>query len=358
MKRTKDFKRPVARQLPSGSWFCRVRVGGKDIPITKDTPEEAEAEAMAIKYGIIESKSKENIKKKTLADALDEYISKRDGLISPATIRAYKSYRKNRFQSMMQCDVFSTTDAQWQAAVKREFRGLSPKYAKNVWSLVSPAIEEATGKKVNVILPGQVKNERSFLDPDQVLVFVDAIKGRSAEIPALLELSSMRCSEMLALKWEDVDLKHNVIYIRGARVRNSDGDLVHKKQNKNDTSRRSIPIIPPLKEALEKVENRSGYVVKLKGDAVFKQVNRVCVENGLPPVGNHGLRHSFASLAYHLGMPEKVAMEIGGWKDPEVMHKIYTHISQKYIAERAQQFSDFFNSSSNNPKKDNENSNT
>lgn len=357
MKKTKDFKRPVARQLPSGSWFCRVRIDGKDIAITRNTQKEAEAEAMAVKYGIIESKNKESSGKKTLADALDDYIRTRDGLISPATIRAYKSYRKNRFQNMMQCDIFKTTDTQWQAAVKREFRDFSPKYAKNVWSLISSAIEEATGKKVNVILPNQEKNERPFLDSDQVLVFVSAIKGRSAEIPALLELSSLRCSEMLALKWEDVDLKNNIIYIRGARVRNSDGKLVHKKQNKNDTSRRTIPIIPPLKDALEKVENREGYVVKIKGDAVFKQVNRICLENGLPPVGNHGLRHSFASLAYYLNMPEKVAMEIGGWKDTGTMHKIYTHLAQKDIAERAQQFSDFFVPTSTDGKNGNKNGN-
>lgn len=45
----------------------------------------------------------------------------------------------------------------------------------------------------------------------------------------------------------------------------------------------------------------------------------------------HGLRHSFASLAYHLHMPERIAMEIGGWSDSGTMHKIYTHIAQSDI---------------------------
>ncbi|MGM9550390.1 MAG: tyrosine-type recombinase/integrase [Faecousia sp.] len=59
-------------------------------------------------------------------------------------------------------------------------------------------------------------------------------------------------------------------------------------------------------------------------------------------MGNHGLRHSFASLAYHLGIPEKIAMEIGGWEDSKVMHDIYTHLAKKDIAKRSQEFSDFF----------------
>ena len=75
---------------------------------------------------------------------------------------------------------------------------------------------------------------------------------------------------------------------------------------------------------------------------IYRQINRVCAANGLPKVGNHGLRHSFASLAYHLGIPEKIAMEIGGWEDSKVMHDIYTHLSKKDIAKRSQQFSDFF----------------
>ena len=39
------MKKPVAKQLPSGAWFCRVRVDGQDVSITRDTKDLAEAEA-------------------------------------------------------------------------------------------------------------------------------------------------------------------------------------------------------------------------------------------------------------------------------------------------------------------------
>ena len=347
MKKTKDFKRPTARQLPSGSWFCRVRVNGKDIPITKPTQKEAEAEAMAVKYGIIEAKEKEDEKKKTLEDAVKEYIAARDGFLSPSTISGYEKFKKNTFQGMMKQNIFSTTDDQWQSAVRRERKlGRSPKYIKNAWMFMAAAIEEAGAKRPEVMLYPEEKNERAYLTHTEIDKFVEAVKGKPVEIPALLCLSSLRRSEMLALKWENVDLENQVMYIRGATVRGSNG-LVEKKQNKSKKSRRSVPIIPPLLEAMKRVEHE-GNVVKMGGDTVLKQVKKICAEAGITVVDLHGLRHSFASLAYHLGIPEMIAAEIGGWDDLTTMHNIYTHIAQSDIAKRSQDFRDYFKKNNGN----------
>ncbi len=346
----KDFKKPVARQLPSGSWFCRVRVNGEDIPITRDTEKEAVAEAMAVKYGIIEAQKKEKTREKTLSDAVDDYIKSREGKRSPATIGGYKKDKRNTFQSMMQENVYTVTDNQWQAAINQERKlGRSPKYIQNAWALMSASIEAATGRRPRVMLFPKEANERGYLEPDQIEAFVAAIKGKPVEIPALLCLSSLRRSEMLALKWDRVDLEKKVIYVHGAIVR-GDAGLVEKKQNKTDKSRRVIPIIPPLEEALKNADKKSGHVVTMGGDTALKQVKAACEEAGLPIIDLHGLRHSFASLAYHLEMPEMIAAEIGGWNDLGTMHKIYTHLAGADIAKRAQDFSDFFDPEKKNKK--------
>ena len=75
---------------------------------------------------------------------------------------------------------------------------------------------------------------------------------------------------------------------------------------------------------------------------MVNRIKRVCEKNGLPKVGFHGLRHSFASLAYHLNIPEKVVMEIGGWADNQTMHQIYTHISKQDVNTHAEQLVAFF----------------
>lgn len=234
-----------------------------------------------------------------------------------------------------------TTNEQWQNAIKAEHKlGRSPKYIKNAWAFMAAAIEESGAKRPEVLLYPEEKNERAYLTHTEIDKFVKAIKGKPVEIPALLCLSSLRRSEMLALKWENVDLKNQVMYVHGAIVKGNNG-LVDKKQNKNDTSRRAVPIIPPLLEAMEQ-EEKTGYVVKMSGDTVLKYVKQACKESGITVVDLHGLRHSFASLAYHLQMPEMIAAEIGGWKDLSTMHNIYTHIAQADIAKRSQDFRDYF----------------
>lgn len=341
MKRKKGMKVPTARQLPSGAWTSRVRVGGQDISITRPTEKEAIAEAMAVKYGAKEAARKRE-RKKTLSEAIDEYIDARRIALSPSTIYAYERYKANCFQHMMKADVFTATDEQWQDAVDLEARTHSPKYIWNVWSLIAAAVEKATRRRPDVNLPAKETNERPFLEPDQIETFVAALAGESIEIAALLELSSLRRSEVLALKWEDVDLDKDVIHVRGAKVCGEGGKLVHKKQNKTKASRRTVPIIPPLRTALENTDRKGEYVVTLSGAWLYQRINEICAANGLPKVGNHGLRHSFASLAYHLQIPEKIAMEIGGWDDDGTMRKIYTHLAKDDIAKRSAEFANFF----------------
>ena len=89
------MKVPKARKLPSGSWFCRVRVNGQDIGITRPTEKEAIAEAMAIKAG---TKAAAKSGRKTLTEAIDNYIAVRENVLSPSTIRGYRAIQNGRFK--------------------------------------------------------------------------------------------------------------------------------------------------------------------------------------------------------------------------------------------------------------------
>lgn len=344
-RKKKDTVRlPKIKILPSGAAHTKVMINGRTISITKDTKEEAEAEYVALKYGAKEAEERSKKQEVTLSEAIQKYIDglKQKDKTSPATIKGYESYKKNRLQSMMNANVYETTDQQWQAAVDRDFRKLSDKYAKNVWTLFAGAIEKETGHRPKIDLDPPEKAERPFLEPEEVLIFVEAMKGRTAEIAALLELSSLRISEVLDVRGTDIDFKNDRVRVKGAAVYGPDGKLVHKDENKTKASVRYVPLIPPLKEALQGKKLTDDYLVKMTGGGIYRQINRVCAENNLPLVGNHGLRHSFASLAYHLGIPEKIAMEIGGWEDSKVMHDIYTHLAKKDIAKRSKEFSNFF----------------
>lgn len=334
------MKIPKPRQLPSGSWFVRVRVDGKDIPITKPTEKEAVAAAMAVKTGIIEASKQP--KKKSVKNAVTDYIEARRNILSPSTIRGYLQIRDNRFSTMMPKDIHSITQEQWQKAVNAEAKTVSAKTLLNSWRFISSVIYEETGHRFNIRLPQVVPADRPWLTPEQISTFVDLIKDDPIEIPALLALSSLRRSELINLKWNDVDLEKGQLKVNGAAVFDEDGNLIRKRETKNKTSRRMVPILPPLRSALEATEQRGEYLVTWHPNSIMCRINRLCKEAGLPEVGLHGLRHSFASLAYHLNIPEKVVMEIGGWADNQTMRKIYTHISKKDVSDHADTISKFF----------------
>lgn len=337
------MKIPQPRKLPSGSWNVRIQVDGKSYSITKPTEKACIAEATSIKAGVKEAA---RCGRKPLTKAMDDYISARENVLSPSTIRGYRAIQRTRFQQYLSRDISTMTPEQWQRAVNLEAKTCSAKTLKNAWGFVSSVIEEATGKKISVRLPQVVANELPFLTAEQIPVFLEAIHGKSCEIGALLALSSLRRSEILAMRWEDIDLENGCIYVHGSAVLDDSGNLVYRKENKNTSSRRTVPfIIPQLREAVLAADQKSEYVVARNPNQLLQSINRICKRAGLPEVGVHGLRRSFASLAYHLGISEEVAMRTGGWSDYTTMRKIYTKVSQKDIQDQANIYTAFFDTS-------------
>ena len=72
-------------------------------------------------------------------------------------------------------------------------------------------------------------------------------------------------------------------------------------------------------------------------------------------MGVHGLRHSFASLAFHLGLTEQETMELGGWSDYNTMRKIYTHLAAADRLKSQNKMAAFFKANANKDANQNEN---
>ena len=99
-------------------------------------------------------------------------------------------------------------------------------------------------------------------------------------------------------------------------------------------------MIPRLKELL--AAGGTGYVVTMNSNNVYRGINRVCEANNLPSIGVHGLRHSFISLAYHLGWSELATMRVAGFSDYQTMKKIYTHLAEIDQIKNQNAMKDFF----------------
>lgn len=344
-KKKDEIKIPTPRKRGQ-KWYVDLRREG--VTVIENTEAEAKAKAVAIRAGFVDVKKRPSAV--TLEKAIDNYIEVRSNVLSPSTLVGYKSVKKNRFKSVMQCPVADIKD--WQGVINAEAAICSPKTVKNAWGLIRPAIEAAGVEIPKVKLPQLVPKEPVFLTPEQIGVFVTAVKGTPVEIPALLGLHSLRRSEIAALDWANIDLRNRIIKVSGAVVPGENWTLVEKPTNKNSASTRTVPImIPELYDALKAVPDKTGKVVTCYISTIYDWVNKVCDENNLPRLGVHGLRHSFASLAYHVRMSEQAAMQIGGWSDYATMRKIYTHLSTQDINAAANSMSKFYDNFTTDAKK-------
>lgn len=340
------MKTPKPRRLPSGSWNVRLRLGGESISITEDTEQACIKKARLIKAEHLAGKRPvQRDRTRTLGKLLDEYIKAKKAVLSPATVRGYDVIRRNRFQGYMDRD---PERINWQRMVSDESRLCGPKTLKNAWALVSAAVAFNAGSAPGVTLPQVIRNEHPFLEADQIPVFLDAVRDTPWELPALLGLHGLRRSEMFAMTWSLIDFNRRVLLISGAVVHDPSGKLVRKKTNKNASSRRTVPImIPRLYDLLfvgasAYTGSPSDPVLTCHPNSVYKAINAICTSAGLPLIGVHGLRHSFASLAHSLGVPEQETMALGGWDDPQTMRRIYTHLDAAARLKATNAISEFF----------------
>ncbi len=206
------MKVPAARKISSGNWFIQLRLGGESISVTERTERECKRKAQMIKAEYLAGKRlpPETVKEKlsTVSEAIDAYIEAKSNILSPSTIRGYRTIQRTRFKGMMNQSLSDITDNDWIAACNAEAAICSAKTLTNAWRfLVSVVWFTSKGTLPDVKLPQIVPNERPFLDANQIKIFIDAMNDSPYQIPALLALSSLRRSEIFGLQWENIALK-------------------------------------------------------------------------------------------------------------------------------------------------------
>lgn len=345
------MKVPKAKKLSSGTWFIYLRLGGEQISVTgKDektcirNAQVVKAEWLAKKR--LPEKPDEPANSPTVSELIDSYLSKKSRVLSPSTIRGYRTIQRTRFKAIMNRKINDISDKEWQGIINAECAVVAPKTANNAFMFIATVIRHEADRELpmaKIRLPSVPPSRAAFLQPEEIPKFVAAVKDTTIAVPALLALSSLRLSEISALRWEHIPKKPKIIRVQGAAVKDENNQLVAKKQNKNATSSRSVPVmIPELAAAIERDRKAEGPVMEIGPNWLRLKIHEVCQNAGVTDVTVHGLRHSFASLAYHLQVPEKIAMEIGGWADANTMRKIYTHIAQSDVKRYESALTDFF----------------
>ncbi len=84
-----------------------------------------------------------------------------------------------------------------------------------------------------------------------------------------------------------------------------------------------------LIEETEAWKNQSGYIVPESGKVIWQNFTNALKKAGVQHMRFHDLRHMNASIMTYLNIPERYAMERGGWKRPDTLRKVYQHTFSK-----------------------------
>ena len=344
-KKKAEISVPAPRVLPSGTYFGRLMLNGERVSVSAPSEKEYYAKARAIKAGLIEAEKKAS--PKTLQEVCKEYIEKRTAVLSPSTIRGYDAIIRLRFGDFMNKQA---AGIDYQQMINTEAGKCSAKTVVNAWGFVKAALKDNALTIPPVTLPQVVAHELPWLEPEQIPTFLAAIAGKPCEYGALFALHGLRRSELYAVT--PADISKGVIHVAGAAVTDKNGRLVHKETTKNISSRRDVPIrIPRLQELIDK-DTRPEDEPYVQGslNRLYSQINSACRAAGLPLVGVHGLRRTFASLAYSLGWSELATMQAGGWSDKDTMDKKYIKLARADAQRQGDSMSEFYQAMKNGNK--------
>lgn len=326
-----DIKVPELVQLPSGAW--RIQLRKENMSVTEATEALCVAKAKAIRAGFVEQSRR--YKPLTVGEAMDSYIADNRNVLSPSTIRGYCAIRENHFGSVMDCDVHSDVD--YQKAINEAALKYSPKTIKNDWGLITAALRYAKVEPPDVNLPQKIVKELPWLSYTQIQQFLELIKGEPYELSALLALHSLRRSELFAVERGCYRQPYFRPRQQGVRFRQQSSLQGHKQDcrvNAHCAYRDSAS------QGNTAGRVRAACAVQHEhADDANQQAVRAA---GLPEVGLHGLRRSFASLAHHLGWDVRTTMRFGGWSDYKTVNDFYIKLDETDLFRDATKMMEFY----------------
>lgn len=348
---------PTAKKLPSGSWRCLVyshteKVWDADKRVWKDQRKyesftsddttlkgKAAAELMAAQFKMEKAKQpkqrrkKEDMLDRTVSEAIDRYIEIRNNVLSPTTIQDYKCIQQNAFPGLMGIKLRDLDEDTLDEAINSEYKRvskkrcknpkpISPKRVRNEWGLISAILNRYhKGLEYEPTLLDSPDKHKELVPPQTVL---DILKGDYIELPALLAIwLSFTLSEIRGLtKSRSISADGQYLTINEVVV-DVGREAVRKELAKNRYRNRTHRIPLYIRMLIDQVEGDE--LVTISGRAIYHRWVKLLKRNGLPHMTFHDLRHESASIMALLRVPDKYALERGGWKSDKVMKKVYTH---------------------------------
>lgn len=324
----------TARRLPSGNYRVRIYLGQDehDKPIYKSFtgPDKKKIELEAAQYNVSRKEKKRSFL--TVEEAVKNYIENKSNVLSPSTIRAYKSILKNNFEEIKSRKIEKLSADDVQRFIDSLSIDHSPKTVKNVHALLTAAIAESIPdarfftklpkpQKSTVVIPTKQEIQRLFeyLKKAHQEVYVAAL------IAAMLGL---RRGEICALEWSDI--RNHRLYVTKSLAM-TDKNVWVIKPPKTVSGKRTIPLPEPLEKeilSLKKKDRADERIIHMTPNTLTDTF--IDARNALGfHFRFHDLRHYNASIMLALKIPDTYAMQRMGHATPNMLKRVYQHIIEE-----------------------------
>jgi integrase len=276
---------------------------------------------------------------------------------APRTIESYEGVIRNHvvpFLGSHRLVSLKRTDVQHMLDAVAAKTGVGPRSVQYVRSVTRNALNDAvkwgmieTNPAEHTITKRVPRPHRTALSVEQAQQLFALVAGDHFEaLYIMAAVYGLRRGECLGLMWKDIDWSTREIRVRQQMV------VVKSKPTlaelKTDASRRTLPLLGFIEEALDRrrvfqEEERllagskwqeTGLIFTTQVGTLFHTTNfqrqfKTHLKNaGLPPITFHSLRHTAASFMVALNVHPRIAMEILGHTNIATTMEIYSHAQQ------------------------------
>ncbi len=253
------------------------------------------------------------------------------------------------------------------AGNRRTGAGLGPAAVQKVHNVLHRAMTHAVRWQALAVNPVDAvdrpvvpRTEIRSLNAEQATQLLRELRSRPYGLQLRVALlCGLRLSELLALRWRDIDWAHGRFSVRQALDLQSDDGTPRFKETK--THRADRPLSLPTQLLAELREHRSrqtqtrlaaptwadldlvfpnDFGRPLSGITLRAHLNRTLAEASLPRIRLHGLRHSMATLMLAAGEHPKVVSERMGHASVAFTLATYSHVMPGMHEGAAQRLAD------------------
>lgn len=337
----------------NGSWRAQVSIGGKRLSYTAATRADCNdwlrKTQDLIDGGMTYSKSEY-----TLGEYLVEWIRMKKTSLRPNPALQYKTLVENDIIpnlgnfKLHQINLIKIN--RYYAKLVSDERGI--RTIRLIHSVLHSALEHALriglitrNPSHGAILPRIKYHEMKIFNEEQVFSFLIAAKtSRFRLIYKLAIATGMRQSEILGLKWGDLDWIKGTIQIQ-RQAQQVNGKGIVFLEPKTRAGIRKIMVGKTILEDLlahKKEQDKTKAIqpeIWQENDLIFatsrgtpfsqsnlmRDFYKILERTNLPKIRFHDLRHTAASLMINRGIPIVVVSKIMGHSKPSVTLNIYSH---------------------------------